>query len=235
MALFSFTHLRSMPVTKTSETQSQTEQLEAAPESKTEQIEPAAPSKQSSRKSVLALAVFALAINTTAAIYTLPTFDIPLPNVSTLAELLPQPKASDPTSDPTVAALKDIQSTQQQHVALLQQNTALLQQDSITLASLRQSVVDEHVDVKKISSQIADEHQDVKKISSQISTLIAKVDSLKNAMIPEVTSSIPTKRAGNRISRGVRKKLARQPMPLGPVSLGGAPLSLPATTSSPQG
>lgn len=204
-------------MTSTPETQSQTEQ-----------VEPAAPTKQSSRKSVLAFAVFALGINTTAAIYTLPTFDVPLPNLSALAELLPQQKASEPAPDPALAALKDIQSAQQQQ-------TALLQQDSLTLVSLRQSVMDEHVDVKKISSQIADEHQDVKKISGQISALIAKVDSLKNAMTPEVTSSIPTKRAGNRISRGVRKKLARQPMPVGPVSLGGAPLSFPAATASPQG
>ena len=210
-------------MTSTPETQSQTEQ-----------VEPAAPTKQSSRKSVLALAVFALGINTTAAIYTLPTFDIPLPNVSTLAALIPLQKASEPAADPTLAALKDIQSAQQQHVALLQQNNALLQQDSIALASLRQSFGDEHVDVKKISGQIADEHQDVKKISAQISTLIAKVDSLKNAMTPEVTSSIPSRHARNRPSSVARKKLARQPMPVGPVSLGGAPLTLPAITPGGQ-
>ena len=52
----------------------------------------------------------------------------------------------------------------------------LLRQDSIALASLRQSVVDEQVGVKKISAQIADEHEDVKKISAKISTLIAKVE-----------------------------------------------------------
>lgn len=215
-------------MTKTSETQSQIEQLEPATQAQAEQSESAAPSKQSSRKSVMAFAVFALGINTAAAVYTLPTFEVPLPNLSTLAELLPQHKASDPAPDPALAALKDIQSAQQQH-------TALLQQDSLTLASLRQSVVDEHVDVKKISSQIADEHQDVKKISGQISALIAKVDSLKNAMTPEVTSSIPTRHAGNRLSRGMRKKLVRQSKPVGPVSLGGAPLTFPATTSSPQG
>ena len=112
-------------MTKTSETQSQTEQPEST-----------APNRQSSRKSILALAVFALAINTTAAFYTLPSFDIPLPNVSSLAELLPRQKGSDPIPDPVVAALKDIQSAQQQHVASLQENTALLQQDSIALASL---------------------------------------------------------------------------------------------------
>jgi hypothetical protein len=217
-------------VTKTSEIQSQTEQ----PESK-------APSKQSSRKSILALSVIALGINSTVAVYTFSPSDFTLPNFSSLTELLPHQKASDPISDPAVAALKDIQSAQQQHVAslqennfLLQQNTALLQQDSIALASLRQSVVDEQVGVKKISAQIADEHEDVKKISAKISTLIAKVDSLQNAMTPEVTSSISARRAQNRLSRAMRKKMARQSTPVGPISLGGAPLSVPATTPTPQ-
>ena len=88
--------------------------------------------------------------------------------------------------------------------------------------------------MKKISGQIADEHQDVKKISGQISLLIAKVDSLKSAMTPDVTASISTKRSANRMSRFTRKKMARQPTPVGPISLGGAPLTLPATTTSPQ-
>lgn len=226
-------------MTETSEKQSQTEQ----PESTT-------PSKKSSRKSVLALAVFALGINSTAAVYTLSPSDFALPNVgdfalpsiSSLAGLLPHQKASDPIPDPAVAALKDIQSAQQQHFAalrensfLLQENAALLQQDSITLASLRQSVVDEHADVKKISAQITDEHEDVKKMSAQISTLIVKVDALKNAITPEVTSSIPTRHARNRLSRVMRKKMARQPKPVGPVSVGGAALSVPATTPTPQG
>ena len=180
-APFLFTHLRLMHVTQTSEKQSQTEQLESP-----------APSKKSSRKSILALSVLAIGINSTAAVYTLSPSDFALPNVSdfalrsinSLAELLPHQKASDPITYPAVAASKDIQSAQQQqHVAalqensfLLQQNTDLLQQDSITLASLRQSVVDQQVDVKKISAQITDEHQDVKKISGQISMLIAKVE-----------------------------------------------------------
>jgi septal ring factor EnvC (AmiA/AmiB activator) len=213
-----------MHVTKTSETQSQTEQLESA-----------APSKRSSRKSILALSVFALGLNATAAVYTLSPSDFALPNVSSLAELLPHQRASDPIPDPVVAALKDIQSAQQQHVASLQQNTALLEQDSTTLASLRESITDERVDVKKISAQITDEHVDVKKMSAQISTLIAKVDSLKNAIAPEVTSSIPTGRARNRLSGVVRKSMARQHKPLGPVSVGGAPLTFPAITPTPQG
>ena len=119
-------------MTETSETQIQTEQLE-----------PAIPTKKTSRKSILALSVFALGLNATAAVYTLSPSDFALPDVSRLAELLPHQKDSGPISDPVVAALKDIQSAQQQHVALLQenssslqQNTALLRQDSTTLASL---------------------------------------------------------------------------------------------------
>ena len=222
-----FIHSGSKHVTETSETQSQIEQVESA-----------APGKPSGQKSIMALAVFALAINGAAAIYTLPSFDIPLPNVSNLAALLPDRKAPDPAPDPVVAALKDVQSAQQQYAAALQdngsslqQNTALLLQDSTSLASLRQSVTDEHVDVKKISAQITDEHTDVRKMSAQISSLIAKVDSLQNALAPETTSSIPKGRA--RLTGVVRKRMARQPKPVGPVSVGGAPLSIPATTPAP--
>jgi len=213
-----------MHVTKTSETQSQTEQLESA-----------APSKRSSGKSILALSVFALGLNATAAVYTMSPSDFALPNVSSLAELLPHQKASDPIPDPVVAALKDIHSAQQQHVASLQQNTALLEQDSTTLASLRKSITDEQVDVKKISAQITDEHVDVKKMSAQISTLIAKVDSLKNAITPEVTSSIPTGRARHRLSGVAHKRIARQPKLQGAVSVGGSPLTSPAISPAPEG
>jgi septal ring factor EnvC (AmiA/AmiB activator) len=220
-----------MHVTKTSETQSQTEQPKST-----------APSRRSGRKSILALSVFALGLNAAAAVYTQSPSDFALPNLSSLAELLPHQQASDPIPDPVVAALKDIQSAQQQHVASLQenssslqQNTALLQQDATTLASLRQSVTDEQVDVKKISTQITDEHVDVKKMSAQISTLIAKVDSLRNAITPEVTSSIPTGHARHRLSGVAHKRMARQPKPLGAVSVGGSPLSFPAVTPAPEG
>ena len=217
-------------MTQTSETQSQTEQPESA-----------APSRQSRRKSILALSVFALGLNATVAAYTLSPSDFALPDVSRLAELLPHQITFDRAPDPVVAALKDLQSAQQQHVASLQenssslqQNTALLQQDSTTLAALRESITDEHVDVKKISAQITDERGDVKKMSAQISTLIAKVDSLQNAIAPEVTSSIPTGHARNRLSGVLRKRMARQPKSQGPVSIGGAPLTIPVITPAPE-
>ena len=236
VAPFLFTHLRLMHVTQTSENQSQADQPEST-----------APTKKSSRKSILALAVLALGINSTAAYYTLSPPDVALHDLSKLAELIPHEllppwKAFDPISDPAVAALKNIQAGQQQHVAslqensfLLQQNTDLLQQGSMTLASLRKSVVDEHADVKKISAQITDEHADVKKVSAQISTLISKVDTLQRTINPEVTSSIPTRHARNRLSRAAQKRMARQSKPVGPISLGGAPLTLPANTAGPQG
>jgi septal ring factor EnvC (AmiA/AmiB activator) len=205
-----------MYVTEASEAPSQTEQLESA-----------ALSKRSSRKSIVVLSLFALAINGSAAIYTLPS-SFPLPNVSSLAELLPHQKASVPKPDPVAAALKDIQSAQQQHAASLQessyslqQNTALLEQESTTLASLRQSITDERVDAKKISAQL--------------SSLIAKIDALQIAMTPEITSAIPKGQARNRLSGLVPKRMTRQSKPLGPISVGGAPLGLPATTSAPEG
>jgi uncharacterized coiled-coil protein SlyX len=209
--------------------------------SDTKQLEALAPTRKSSRKSILALSVFALGLNATAAVYTMSPSDFALPDVSRLAELLPHQITFDRAPDPVVAALKDLQSTQQQHVASLQetssslqQNTALLQQDSTTLASLRESITDEHVDVKKISAQITDERGDVKKMSAQISTLIAKVDSLQNAIAPEVTSSIPAGRAHNRLSGVLRKRMARQPKSAGPISIGGAPLSFPVIAPAPE-
>lgn len=205
-------------MTELLETQSQPDQLE----SKTQ-------SRKSSRK-LLAFSVLALAINGTAAIYTMPSLDIDWPNVSQLAELLPHEKLSTPAPDPVVAALKDIRSTQEQHTASLQENSSglhqnadLLQQDSIALVALRQSVTDEQVDIKNISSQL--------------SKLMAKVDLLQNAIAPEITSSIPKVRARNRWSAAIHKR-ARSSKPAGPVSVGGAPLATapaPDTLQSPEG
>jgi hypothetical protein len=219
-----------MQVTQTSEKQSQTEQPRST-----------MPNKKSSRKSILAFAVFALGINTAAAVYTLSPSDFTLPHIGSLAGLLPQQKASGLTPDPVVAALKDIQWAQQQHFAALRENSfllqealALIQQDSIALASLRQSVEDERVIVKKTPSQIPDEHEDVKNVSAKISLLIEKVDSLPKATTPEITSSIATRHAGNKPS-GQHKRMVRQRDRAVPVSVGGAVLSVPATMSSPRG
>jgi len=61
---------------------------------------------------VLALAVIALGINTTAAVYGASAFA--LPNISSLAELLPYQKLRPNTG--SGCALKDIQSAQQRFV-----------------------------------------------------------------------------------------------------------------------
>jgi hypothetical protein len=232
-------------VINTSQTQSQTEQLE-----------PAAPRKKSSRKSILALSVFALGLNAAAAAYTTSPSNFALPNFSGLvAELLPHEGASKPIPDAVAAALNDIQSDQQ-HIAtaiqdngsslqrnttllqdngaslqrntallqengsLLQQNSALLQQDAIKLDTLR--------------SSLTDEHSDVKTISAQLSTLIAKVESLQNTMTSEITSSIPKGRARTRLSGVAHKRLAHSIKPERPRSVGRAPLTTaPASVLGP--
>ena len=190
------------------------EKIQAAATDK--QLEPAVPSTKSSRKSILALSMFALGLNATAAVYTLSPSDFALPNVSGLmAKLLPNQRAQAPIPEAVVAALRDIQSAQQQQAGalqenasllqlntdLLQQNTVLRQQDKATFDSLRKSITDEQVDVKKISFQL--------------STLTAKVDSLQNAITTEITSSITKGHARARLSGAARKRMARQAKPVG--------------------
>lgn len=226
-------------MTTTPEVQGLVEQLDpaalaaaaAAPEPEAlEAPEADFPIRQSSRKSVVALAVCALAINGAAAIYTLPS-GLQLPDVGSVVAELIQPKAPAPKPDPVIAALKDIQLAQQEHAASLnesnqslQQQTALMQQDSMVILSLRQSITDERVDVKKISSQL--------------STLIAKIDALQNTMMSDITSAIPKGYARSRLF--VRKRMVRESKPVapvgpvGPVSVGGAPLTVPATTPVPE-
>jgi hypothetical protein len=182
--------------------------------------------KPSNRKSILVLSLCALAINGSAAIYSLPS-DFSSLQIGSLAEMLPRLETSAPKPDPVLVALKEIQSTQQQHTAsllennrVLQQSAALTQQDSTVLLSLRQSITDERVDVKKVSSQL--------------SSLIAKVDSLQSAMVSDVTSSIRRANARYGLSAAIRKRMSRQSKSVGPVSIGGAPLSVPATASAPE-
>ncbi|MBW7968628.1 hypothetical protein [Bradyrhizobium sp. BR 10289] len=221
-----------MQMTTTSQAEGLVEQLDpaalalAAAAIEPETPEAEVPVTRSSRKSVLALAVCALAINGAAAVYTLPN-DLALPDISRLAELLPHREPSAPKPDPVLAALKEIQSAQQQHTASLQENTnalqqkaALQQQDSMVLLSLRQSITDERFDVKKISSQL--------------STLIAKVDTLQGTVMSDVTSSIRKAHARYGFSAAMRKRMERQSKSVGPVSVGGAPLSAPATVAAPE-
>jgi len=222
-------------MTTTSDTLCFAEHLDAAalaaaasePQCEPEAAEARTPGRQSSRKSILVFSVCALAINGAAAIYTSP-FDLPSPNIGSLAALLPRQEESAPKPDPIIAALKELQSAQQQQVAALQeintslqQNTALRQQDSNVLVSLRQSITDERVDVKKISPQL--------------STLIAKIDTLQSTMMSDVTSSIRKAHARYGLPAALRKRMMdRQSKAIGPVSVGGAPLSESATVPTPE-
>jgi hypothetical protein len=181
--------------------------------------EPLALNRRSSRMPAIVVSSLALAVIGAAAIYALPQFNIALPNFSSFAELFPRETASAPIPDPAVSAtLKDIQSAQQQNEAalrengaVLQQNTAMLQQGATTLESLRQSFTAQQTNLKTISNQL--------------SSLIVRVDSLQNAVTPLTTSSITQPNARARLIRTSRKKTSRLPnKPVGPVSVGGAPL-----------
>jgi hypothetical protein len=211
-------------VTNVPETQPEAETPDTA-----KQLEPALQSRPSSRKTILHLSLFALLLNGAAAVYTMPAFDMTLPNFASLAELLPHEKASAPIPDPIVtSALKDIQSTQQQYLTALQenesslaQNTVLLLRGTTTLDSLKQG--------------LASQQTDVKKLSAQLSLLTAKVDALQSSLTPETTSSISQMRGRGRASAMARKKMSRLSKPIGPVSVGGAPLgsiSPPAWTAA---
>lgn len=227
-------YLGLMQVTNVPETQPETETLDKA-----KHLEPVLQSGQSSRKSILMLSLFALLLNGGAAVYTMPSFDMALPNMAlpnfaSLAELLPHETASAPIPDPIVtSALKDIQSTQQQYLVALQENESSLQQNTILL--LRGTTT-----LDSLKQGLAAQQTDVKKLSVQISTLAAKVDALQSALTPETTSSISQMRGRGRASAMARKKMSRLTKPAGPVSIGGAPLSfiptpVSSTVQSPEG
>jgi hypothetical protein len=105
---------------------------------------------------------------------------------------------SAPIPDPAVSAtLKDIQLSQRQN--------------AVVLASLTQSS--------------ATQQADLKRISRQLSSLAAQTDALQSAMTPLTTSSIPHPNPRARVLGASRKIISPLPKPVGPVSVGGAPLS----------
>ncbi len=121
--------------------------------------------------------------------------------------------ASAPIPDPVVSALlKDIQSSQQ-NIQSSQQKSAA------TLDTLAQSSTAGQADLKQISTQL--------------SSLTARVDSLQNAAAPETTSSIPMPNPRARPVRTARRKASQLPDPVGPVSVGGAPLSQAPISGDP--
>jgi hypothetical protein len=132
----------------------------------------------------------------------------------------PRETISVPIPDPAVtAALTDIQSSQRQH--------------TIVLASLTQSSETQGADLKAQQS-------DLKRISRQLSALAVQVEALAppltTSSIPRTTASIPRSHPRARILRASRKTEPKTepalPPPVGPVSVGGAPLS-PAPAPKP--
>lgn len=153
----------------------------------------------------------------------LPSFDrVSLPNFSGFS--LPDfsrfkaPPSRETASvripDPFIsAALRDIQLSQKDLQSGEQQNAAVL-------VSLTQSAANQQGDMKRISRQLA--------------SLATQLDALQGAMAPLTTSSIPRPKPRARVALTSRKVTSPPPPPLpkpvGPVSVGGAPLS-PAPAS----
>ncbi|MBR1121397.1 hypothetical protein JQ628_07705 [Bradyrhizobium lablabi] len=140
------------------------------------------------------------------------SWDFVWPNFNRTAALPPQKAPPPPMPDPVIiAALTDIQVAQRQQAAVL--------------ASLTESS--------------AIQQSDLKRISRQVTLLTVQVDSLRGTMSPLTTSSIPTpsstptSNARVRMVRTSRKTAPATPplpKPVGPVSVGGAPLGpAPAT------
>ena len=131
--------------------------------------------------------------------FSLPNFNrTPSPNSNRVTAQSPQKTAPAPIPDPIVsAALKDIQLSQQQNATVL--------------VSLAQNS--------------AAQQADLKRISRQLSSLTAQVEAVHNAVTPLTTSSIPHSNARARVIRTSRKTVPALPKPVGPVSVGGAPLN----------
>lgn len=114
----------------------------------------------------------------------------------------PRETISVPVLDPAVSvALKDIRSSQEQ--------------SAVVLASLTQSSATQQTDLKRISRQLS-------ALAVQVEALAPP---LTTSSIPRTTASIPRSHPRVRILRASRKTEPPLPPPVGPVSVGGAPLS----------
>lgn len=135
--------------------------------------------------------------------FSLPNFSrFSLPNFDRFTAQPPHETASAPIPapipDPVVnAALKNIQLSQQQNAAVL----------------------------KSLTQSSATQQADLKRISNQLSSLAAQADALQDAVTPLTTSSIPHPNTRARVVGTSRKVVPSLPPPVGPVSVGGAPLS----------
>ena len=180
--------------------------------------EPAALNRRSSRMLAIVVCSLALTVMGAVATYAWPEFNVALPNFSSFAELFRRDTASAPLPGPDVsAALKDIQSAQERNAAALhengaalRQNTALLQEGAPALESLRQGFTAQQTNLKAISNQL--------------SSLMVRVESVQNALMPLTTSSIPQPNRARLVRTSRKKPLQIPNKPVGPVSVGGAPL-----------
>jgi hypothetical protein len=170
------------------------------PDKETQQDNQPATARQgaSGRVPAILVSISALAIIGAATANSLPSFNASsLPNFNRSAAPAHE-SALAPLPDPVVrAALNDIQLSQQQNAAVLV---------SLTQAS-------------------ATQQGDLKRISRQLSSLAAQTDALQSAVTPLTTSSISHSKPRARVVRASRKTVSPRPKPVGPVSVGGAPLS----------
>jgi hypothetical protein len=149
----------------------------------------------------------------------LPNFS--LPDFNRFAAQSRLETASAPIPDPAInATLKDIQLSQQQNAAVL--------------ASLTQSSETEQADLKRISRQLSLVTAQLNSVQNAM-TQTAQLNSVQNAMTPLTTSSIPHPSIRVRVVGTSRKIISPLPKPVGPVSVGGAPLSPAPTPGSRAG
>lgn len=165
--------------------------------------------------------------------FTLPKFDhiafpsfhrssAPKPAVA-VAALTEPPKPlretiSVPIVDPAVtSALKDIRSSQEQ--------------STVVLASLTRSATTQQDDLKRISRQLSGLAVQIEAIAPMTTSSIPR---MPVASIPYPTSaSIPRPHARARLIRTSHKTELSLPPPVGPVSVGGAPLNPAPQSAAP--
>jgi len=232
----SFVSIRGQPhVTEISGKELQPE----TPNNETEpSTEPMPSGKRSSRGVSFLAPVVALAGLGAVVVTMPPKFDI-LPDLSTIAELLPHETASEPKPDSAVSvALKDIQSAQRQYVIALQdsrdvlrQSTGLLQEKTDLLQQNTDLLLHQGAaNLEAMNQGFASEQTTLKTISDRLSSLMARVEALQNASAPQITSSIPQPSARVRSTRVSHRRISRLRKPVEPVSMMGLPLiSAPAS------
>jgi hypothetical protein len=174
--------------------------------------------------------------------FSLPDFSLPnfsrfsLPDFNRFAAPSPHETASASIPDAVVSAtLKDIQLSQQKNAAVLvslTQNSATQQADLKRISRQLSSLVAQAdaqqqnavVLVSLMQSSVT-QQADLKRISRQLSSLPAQADALQSAAMPLTTSSIPHSNSRAGVVGTSRKITSPLPKPVGPVSVGGAPLS----------